>query len=60
MLKNNFKNVINEIKEEIKNIQFKTTKEVNSNLNMLYFRTGKIVSENKSYELILQNKFLKN
>lgn len=49
MLEKNFKNVINEIKEDIKNTQFKTMQEVNSNLIMLYFRLGKIVSENKAY-----------
>ncbi len=49
MLENDFKNVINEIKEDIKNTQFKAMQEVNSNLIMLYFRLGKIVSENKAY-----------
>lgn len=49
MIEKDFKNVINEIKEDIKNTQFKTMQEVNSNLIMLYFRLGKIVSENKAY-----------
>ena len=49
MLENDFKKVINEIKEDIKNTQFKAIQEVNSNLIMLYFRLGKIVSENKAY-----------
>lgn len=49
MIEEDFKNVINEIKEDIKNTQFKTMQEVNSNLIMLYFRLGKIVSENKAY-----------
>ena len=49
MIEEDFKNVINEMKEDIKNTQFKTMQEVNSNLIMLYFRLGKIVSENKAY-----------
>lgn len=49
MLEKDFKNVINEIKEDIKSTQFKTMQEVNSNLIMLYFRLGKIVSDNKAY-----------
>ncbi len=49
MLEKDFKNVINEIKEDIKSTQYKTMQEVNSNLIMLYFRLGKIVSDNKAY-----------
>lgn len=49
MLEHNFKEVISNIKEEIINTQIKTIQEVNSNLIMLYFRIGKIVSENKKY-----------
>lgn len=35
--------------EEIINTQIRTMQEVNSNLIMLYFKLGKIVSENKQY-----------
>ncbi len=49
MLDKNFKDIISNIKEEIINTQIKTMQEVNSNLIMLYFRLGKIVSENKQY-----------
>ena len=49
MIENDFKNIINKIKEEIRTTQIKTMQEVNSNLIMLYFRLGKIVYENKSY-----------
>lgn len=49
MLENSFKDIISDIKEEIINTQIKTMQEVNSNLIMLYFRLGKIVSENKQY-----------
>ena len=49
MLEKDFKSVINKIKEDIKSTQFKAMQEVNSNLIMLYFRLGKIVSDNKEY-----------
>lgn len=49
MLENNINYIINNIKEEIRNTQIKTMQEVNSNLIMLYFKLGKIVSENKQY-----------
>ena len=49
MLDKNFKDIISNIKEEIINTQIKTMQEVNSNLIMLYFKLGKIVSENKQY-----------
>ena len=49
MLEKNFKKIIGNIKEEIINTQIKTMREVNNNLIMLYFRLGKIVSENKKY-----------
>lgn len=49
MLDKDFKNIISNIKEEIINTQIKTMQEVNSNLIMLYFKLGKIVSENKQY-----------
>lgn len=41
--KQDFKKVINEIKNDIKNTQTKTIIEVNSNLIMLYFRIGKSI-----------------
>ena len=49
MLEKDFKSVINKIKEDIKSTQFKAMQEVNSNLIMLYFRLGKIISDNKEY-----------
>lgn len=49
MLENNINCIINNIKEEIRNTQIKTMQEVNSNLILLYFKLGKIVSENKQY-----------
>ena len=49
MLEKDFKKIIGNIKEEILNEQIKTMQQVNSNLIMLYFRLGKIVSENKKY-----------
>ena len=49
MLEKDFKKIIGNIKEEILNAQIKTMQQVNSNLIMLYFRLGKIVSENKKY-----------
>ena len=49
MLEKNFKDIISNIKEEIINTQIKTMQEANSNLIMLYFKLGKIVSENKQY-----------
>lgn len=49
MLEKSFKETITKIKEEVRNSQIKTMQEVNSNLIMLYFKLGKIVSENKEY-----------
>ena len=49
MLEEDFKKIIGNIKEEILNAQIKAIQQVNSNLIMLYFRLGKIVSENKKY-----------
>ncbi len=49
MLEKDFKIIISNIKEDINNTQIKTMQEVNGNLIMLYFRMGKIVSENKQY-----------
>ncbi len=49
MIEKDFKTLINNIKEEIINSQMKTIQQVNSSLINLYFRLGKIVSENKSY-----------
>lgn len=49
MIENDFKSLINNIKEEIINTQMKTMQQVNSNLINLYFKLVKIVSENKSY-----------
>lgn len=49
MIEKDFKVIINSIKEEIINAQRKTIMETNSNLICLYFKLGKIVSENKVY-----------
>lgn len=49
MLEKDFKEIISNIKEEIINTQIKTMQEVNSNLIRLYYKLGKIVSENKIY-----------
>lgn len=56
MLEKDFKNVVNNIKEEIKTTQIKTAFEVNKNLIMLYFRLGKIMYENSEYG----NNFIEN
>ena len=56
MLQNDFKEVVSNIKDEIKNSQTKTMLEANKNLIMLYFRLGKIISEKNEYG---QN-FIKN
>ena len=56
MKKEEFKSVIINIKNEIKNSQVKIMIEANKNLIMLYFRIGKIISENSSYG----NKFIDN
>ena len=49
MLEEDFKKIIGNIKEEILSAQIKALQQVNNNLIMLYFRLGKIVSENKKY-----------
>ena len=50
MLEQDFKKIIGNIKKEILNAQIKTMQQVNSNLIMLYFRLGKIVSMRLFYE----------
>ena len=49
MLEKDFKDVVLNIKNEIKTSQTKTMIEVNKNLITLYFRLGKILSENSKY-----------
>ena len=49
MLDKEFKNIVLNMKNEIKISQTKTMIEVNKNLIMLYFRLGKIISENSKY-----------
>ena len=44
-----FKNIINNIKSEIKTTQINTMQYVNKNLIMMYFRIGKILDENSKY-----------
>ena len=54
MLEKKFKEIINNIKEDIKTTQVKTAVQVNKNLVMLYFRLGKILYDNFEYG----NKFI--
>ena len=56
MLDNEFINIINNIKSEIKVTRLKTMQQANSNLMMLYFKIGKILNENSKYG----NGFIKN
>ena len=49
-----FKNIINNIKKEIKNTQVKIAIEANKNLTNLYFKLGKILDDNYKYG----NKFI--
>ena len=49
MIEKDFKLILNDIKNDIKNTQRKTIMEANSNLIMLYFRLGKIIEENSKY-----------
>ncbi len=49
MLKNDFKEAINDIKENIKTTQVKTAVQVNKNLMLLYFKLGKILYDNFKY-----------
>ena len=55
-LEKDFKIVIKEIKDDIRNTQTITVLQANSNLIMLYYRTGKIMFENSKYG----NSFIKN
>ena len=54
MLEENFKQIINDIKLDIKSTQLKTAMQVNYNLINLYFRLGKILYDNYEYG----NKFI--
>lgn len=49
MLEKDFKDIVLNIKNEIKTSQTKTMIEVNKNLITLYFKLGKILSENSKY-----------
>lgn len=54
MLEKDFKEVINNIKLEIHNTQYKVAIENNKNLILMYFRLGKILNDNYEYG----NKFI--
>lgn len=56
MLEKDFKNLILQVKQDILATRYNVMQHANSELIMLYFRLGKIVSENASYG----NKFIKN
>lgn len=49
IIEKDFKNIINQIKDDIRTTQIKAMQEVNTQLIMLYFRLGKVVHENKKY-----------
>lgn len=51
-----FKIILSDIKNEIKNTQINTIQLVNKNLIMMYFRIGKILNDNSKYG----NKFIEN
>ena len=54
MLENDFKVIINNIKQEIKNTQYKVAVENNISLISMYFKLGKILNDNYEYG----NKFI--
>ena len=54
MLEENFKNVINNIKNEINTTRIKVAIEANKNLVGLYYKVGKILNDNFEYG----NKFI--
>lgn len=54
MLGKDFKTIINNIKQEIKNTQYKVAVENNISLISMYFRLGKILNDNYEYG----NKFI--
>ena len=56
MIEKEFKDIISNIKNDIRNTQIKTMQHVNENLINLYFRLGKIIFENRKYG----NSFIKN
>ena len=55
-LEHEFKNIVREIKSEIKTTQIKVAVESNKNLINLYFRIGKILNDNYKYG----NKFIES
>ena len=48
-LNQEFKNIVNEIKSEIKTTQIKVAVESNKNLINLYFKIGKMLNDNYKY-----------
>ena len=49
VIDNDFKEVVDKIKDEIRTTNIKTMQQVNCNLIMMYFRIGKILEENSKY-----------
>ncbi len=49
ILEEDYKEIITNIKQEIKQTQLRTMQQVNTNLINLYFKIGKIIFENKAY-----------
>lgn len=56
MLEQDFKTLIVNVKEDILNTQYKVALNTNSELISLYFRLGKVISENVKYD----NNFIDN
>ena len=49
MLQIDFKDIINDIKQEIKSTQYKVAVQSNISLISMYFRLGKILNDNYKY-----------
>ena len=56
MLEKDFKDIVYNIRKDIRNTQVNSIRQVNNNLINLYFRIGKVLFENSKYG----NSFIKN
>lgn len=59
-MEQDFKKIINSIKNEINTTHIKVAVEINKNLLDLYYRLGKLLNDNFKYGINLLNKFHMN
>ena len=56
MNNNEYLDLVQTIKQEIQQAQYKATLRVNKELIMLYYNIGKIINEHKSWEMCIRDR----